>query len=404
MMLIRIAWRNIWRSPIRSWIIIAALTVGMFAGIFSATFINGWMQQRLRDGVEIETGHLQAFRRGYPDSRKLALFFDTGAVPDMTNHQDVSAVSRRVVVQAMAASAETARGVKVFGVSPSDEAAVLNLPGKIIKGTWFGSPYSNPAVIGEKLAEQLKLDLRSRLILRFQDIEGTLTGGAFRVVGIFRTSNTSFDGAHVWVPRENLSHLLQMPEGAFHALIVRMKDPKMTAHGKRFLSAEMADSEVQTWKELSPELGYLTELGNMYLYIFVIIILLALGFGIINTMLMVVLERVREIGMLMAIGMSRMRIFSMIILETVMLSTTGGALGILLGLLVVWRLSFTGIDLSVWGEGLTEMGFDPIVYPVWDATLVLTIGAMVIITGILAALYPAWKALRLNPSEAIRVL
>lgn len=381
-----------------------ALTVGMFAGLFTSTFINGWMQQRLRDGVETETGHLQVFRRGYTDSGELALFFDSGEALSAANNEAISALSRRVVVQAMAASAETARGVKAFGVDPAAEGGVLNLPGKIIKGTWFESPYSNPVVIGEKLAEQLKLDLRSRLVLRFQDLDGTLTGGAFRVVGIFRTSNTSFDGANVWVPDKNLLSLVGMPPGSFHSLIVRLKDSDTTVPVKNQLSKTLPDAEVLSWKEISPELGYITELSNMYLYIFVVIILLALGFGIINTMLMVVLERVREIGMLMAVGMSRIRIFLMIILETLLLSLFGGIMGIGLGLLVVWRLSYSGIDLSVWGEGLTQMGFNPIVYPVWDATLVITIGVMVFITGILAALYPAWKALRLNPSEAIRMI
>jgi ABC-type lipoprotein release transport system permease subunit len=376
----------------------------MFAGLFTSTFINGWMQQRLRDGVETETGHLQVFRKGYSDSGEMELFFASAEALSATNNEAISALSRRVVVQAMAASAETARGVKAFGVDPAAEGAVLNLPGKIIKGTWLESPYSNPVVIGEKLAGELKLNLRSRLVLRFQDLDGTLTGGAFRVVGIFRTSNTSFDGANVWVPDKNLLSLLGMPPGSFHSLIVRLKDSKMTASVKNQLSDALPNAEVLSWKEISPELGYITELSNMYLYIFVVIILLALGFGIINTMLMVVLERVREIGMLMAVGMSRMRIFSMIILETLLLSLFGGMMGIGLGLLVVWRLSYSGIDLSVWGEGLTEMGFNPIVYPVWDANLVVTIGVMVLITGLLAALYPAWKALRLNPSEAIRMI
>jgi ABC-type antimicrobial peptide transport system permease subunit len=170
------------------------------------------------------------------------------------------------------------------------------------------------------------------------------------------------------------------------------------------LQAELPGTEVVPWKELSPELGYLTELGNTYLYIFVIIILLALGFGIINTMLMVVLERVREIGMLMSVGMTRWRIFLMIVLETVMLSSTGGLLGIFLGMIAVWRLSITGIDLSVWSTGLTEMGFNPIVYPEWDAALVLNIALLVVATGVLASLYPAWKALKLKPSEAVRAI
>jgi ABC-type lipoprotein release transport system permease subunit len=403
-MLIKIAWRNIWRSPVRSWIIISALTVGMFAGVFTSTFINGWMKQRLRDGVETETGHLQIFREGYQSSHDINLYFNTGALPGLEEQLSVKAVSKRLVVQAMAASAETARGVKVIGANPKAEARVLNLYEEVKEGTWFDSPYSKQVVIGKKLADQLQIGLRSRLVLRFQDAAGSLTGGAFRVVGIFKTNNTAFDGTHVWVRSKDLADLIGLPAGAFHTVIVRLNNSDKAMEMAPKLATQYTGTEVMPWKELSPELGYLTELGNTYLYVFVVIILLALGFGIINTMLMVVLERVREIGMLMSVGMARCRIFFMIVLETVMLASTGGLLGILIGMLVVWQLSITGIDLSAWSTGLTEMGFTPIVYPEWDATIVFNIAIMVVLAGILASLYPAWKALKLNPSEAVRTL
>lgn len=401
-MLLKTAWRNIWRSPVRSWIIIAALTVGMFAGVFSSTFINGWMQQRLRDGVETETGHLQIFHKGYPDTRDVDNYFQADELPKLDEYNSVKATSPRLVVNAMAASAETAGGVTVYGVNPEAESKVLNLHEKIIEGSWFDSPYNSEVVIGKKLADRLKIGLRSKLVLRFQDVEGTLTGGAFRVAGIFQTHNTAFDGTHVWVETENLAELIGTSQNAGHSIVARLNSADQSEEVARNLEKELKNAEALTWKELSPELGYLTELGNTYLYIFVVIILLALGFGIVNTMLMVVLERTREIGMLMSVGMARWRIFVMIVLETVMLSSTGGLLGILLGMTTVWQLGKTGIDLSVWSTGLTEMGFSPIIYPEWDAALVINIALLVILTGVLASLYPALKALKLKPSEAVR--
>lgn len=403
-MLFKIAWRNIWRSPVRSWIIISALTVGMFAGIFSATFINGWMMQRLHDGVETETGHLQIFRDGYRKHPEVSVSFNSELAAVVSENPLIKGISPRIMVQGMAASTETARGVKINGIDPDAEKAVLNLHEKIIEGDWFESPYKRPIVIGQKLAGQLQLKLKSRIILRFQDVDGNITGGAFRVAGIFKTNNTAFDEANVWVKKENLASLLGVSADKCHSLVVRLSDADKAMVVARELQSELTGMEVVPWKELSPELGYMTELGNTYLYLFVIIILLALGFGIINTMLMVVLERVREIGMLMSVGMSRRRIFLMIVLETVMLSSAGGMSGILLGMIAVWRLSYTGIDLSVWSTGLTEMGFDPIIYPEWDVALVLNIALLVVITGILASLYPAWKALKLKPFEAVRTI
>ncbi len=403
-MLIRIAWRNIWRSPIRSWIIIAALTVGMFAGVFSSTFINGWMTQRLRDGVETETGHVQVFRKGYQNNREASLYFSPGDIQALSDNPSVVGTSRRMIAQGMAASAEAARGVVAYGVNPGSEKKVLNLHEKIVEGAWFDTPYSRPVIIGQKLANQLNLKLKSRMVIRFQDVDGTLTGGSFRVAGIFKTSNSSFDGSHVWIKNDTMSELLGISSEDCHSVVVRLDDADKAQNIAAELQKKLSKAEALPWKELSPELGYLTELGNTYLYIFVVIILLTLGFGIINTMLMVVLERVREIGMLMSVGMARWRIFFMIVLETVMLSSTGGLLGISLGMLVVWRLSISGIDLSVWSTGLTEMGFDPMVYPEWDAILVTNIALLVVLTGILASLYPAWKALKLKPSEAVRAI
>ena len=154
---------------------------------------------------------------------------------------------------------------------------------------------------------------------------------------------------------------------------------------------------------MAPELGLLTEYGNVYIYFFIVIILLSLGFGIVNTMLMAVMERVKEIGMLMAIGMSKFRVFWMLMLETVLLTLTGGFLGILLGLAVTLATMKTGIDLSFYAKGLEDMGYSSLVFPVIEFKMVLVIVILVLITGLIASVYPARKALKYKPAEAIRI-
>ncbi|MDZ7606524.1 MAG: FtsX-like permease family protein [Cyclobacteriaceae bacterium] len=141
---------------------------------------------------------------------------------------------------------------------------------------------------------------------------------------------------------------------------------------------------------------------DVMMYIFIIIILLALLFGIINTMLMVVLERVKELGMLMAVGMNKPRIFMMILYESIFLSLTGGFIGIGGGVLIAKYFETHAINLSAWAEAYTDLGYDPFVYTVLDWGLITNVAAMVIITGITAALYPAYKALQQDPSEALR--
>lgn len=159
---------------------------------------------------------------------------------------------------------------------------------------------------------------------------------------------------------------------------------------------------IMSWKKLAPELQMTTYWMDMLLFLFVGIILLALGFGIINTMLMVVLERVKELGMLMAIGMNRKRVYLMVLEETVMLSLLGGIIGVAISYILISILSVVGIDLSSLSEGLNAMGYSSIIYPYIDLKSYLEVAIMVIFTGIFAALYPAWKAVKLNPAEAVR--
>lgn len=405
-MILKIAWRNIWRNPTRSMVVIMAMFVGMLFGLFSSTFMTGWMQQRLNDGIETETSHIQLHHPQFKNTDDQNTYINQARKKgeQILALPGVDGVSERVKIQAMVASAETSTGILVMGINPQQEKQVINLPEKIVAGDWFESKKRNSIIIGQKLAEKLKVRLRSKIVLRLQDVDGNITGGAFRVTGIFKTINTSFDEAYVWVQKNDLQKLTLLPADAAHEIVVHVENQELLTQTVNEISILYPNVLTESWQDVSPELGYLTEVGNTYQYFLVIIILLALGFGIVNTMLMVVLERVRELGMLMAVGMNKRRIFTMIVLESIMLSIVGGFSGILGGIGLTEYLQIDGIDLSLWGEGLTEWGFAPIVFPMYDVPMVVTIAVLVIITGIMASLYPAYKGLKLNPSEAIRVI
>lgn len=405
-MILKIAWRNIWRNPLRSLVVISALTIGMFAGLFSSTFINGWMQQRIRDGVETETSHIKVQSKAFIQSQDFEnSFLNADSLAEVYRSvSNVNGVSPRLIIMSMAATAETATGVKVLGVDPDNEREVVNISEKLIEGNWFEDKKRNSIIIGHKLADKLKIGLRKKIILRFQDSSGTITGGSFRVGGIYKTINNSFDEMNVWVRETDLRRIALLPVGTAHEIAVHVEDGDLMASTVEQLHQKSDNLIVRDWRSFSPEFGYIDEMGNMYNYIFIIIILLALGFGIVNTMLMVVMERVHELGMLMAVGMHRISIFKMIVIETILLCITGGFTGILLGVGLTEYYAKYGVDLSVWSDGLQEWGFNPIVYPEYDMPMVITIAILVIITGILASFYPARKALKLNPSEAVRVI
>jgi len=366
--------------------------------------MHGWMMQRLRAGIETETSHIQIHHPSFKSSEDVKSYFQNSEnlVAKIETHQGVKCASARVVISAMVASSEKASGVKVIGVQAEKDSQVVDISKQIIEGEWFGDLKKNPVVIGQKLAEELKLKLRSKLILRFQDVDGNFTGGAFRVAGIYKTLNSGYDEGNLFVKNEDIARLLNLPDGCAHEMVIRCNDPLVVDNVKWDILKDAKGLEVESWREISPELGYITETMNVYMYLFVIIILIALGFGIVNTMLMVVLERIHEIGMLMAVGMKRIQIFKMIMLETLMLSSFGGIIGVFLGVVTTNATASKGIDLSIWADGLSEMGFASIIYPEYNFQMITGVVVLVILTGIIAAIYPAYKALKLNPSQALQ--
>ena len=404
-MIASISWKNIWRNRVRSGVIISAITIGMFAGVFTATFYKGWINQRLEAGVETEVSHIQIHHPEFGDNFELKYFIPEAdkLSDELSDEPFIDGVSARMVAQAMIASSETGTGVKLLGIDPEKEKTVTNLYTKLTEGQYFDGVKRNPILIGKKLAEKLKVKLNSKLVITLQDSQGHLTNEAFRVCGIYGIGNGMFEEMNVFVLKSDLSRFVQLDESATHELVVHLKDHDQLAENTDLLAKKHSQLLVQNWKQMTPELGILNEYGNIYIYFFIGIILLSLGFGIVNTMLMAVMERVKEIGMLMAVGMSRFRVFWMLMLETVLLTLTGGFLGILLGIIVTLATMKSGINLSFYAEGLEDMGYSSHVFPVLEFEMVSVIVILVLVTGLIASIYPARKALKYKPAEAIRI-
>lgn len=404
-MILSVAWRNIWRNKLRSMVMILALAIGVFASVFTWAFYRGMVVQRIETAIEAESSHIQIHHPGYledPDQRLFIPHLDkvaelAGELPG------VQAVSRRLLVNAMIASAENGAGVRVIGIHPGQESRVTTTSGKIVEGTYFHPDRKIPLVLGAKLAEKLSVKLRSRVVITLQTMDDTLTSALFRVEGIYRTSNSMFDEMNVFVRYTDLCRLIKLDPHAGHELAVLLDGHEQLESTVSVLRNTFPDLDVRTWRELMPEVSIVEESMDLTMYIFIGVVLLALISGIINTMLMAVLERLKELGMLMAIGMNRMRVFTMILLETVMLSLTGGGIGIFAGYAVTLFFNRKGIDLSNFAEATEKLGYAAIVYPATDLGIDLKVTVMVLITAILAALYPAWKAIRLRPAETLRM-
>jgi len=473
-MILEIAWKNVWRNKTRSLIVITAVTIGVFAGVFTIAAMNSSVVQRIDAAVNEEMSHIQVNNKDFRSSSDIrnviddypALKSTLESVPGVVN------TTGRIIIKGIASTASKSTGVEITGINIEKEKEIFTLYEKLIPGTgsYFSSETKfNTAFIGEKLAKELniirytltgdalsklesdgvpaevvaklgsvrdqkfptdkkfsnsvatlltpaelkKFNLKikeaawsyregSKVILTFLDMENNQTGAAFRVTGIFRTNNDMFESLAVFVPENELRQLTGMEEGTYHRAIARLENDELTDNVTPMIRESLPGYEVLSWKEIQPDLAMLADMMQAIYGIFMAIILAALAFGIVNTMLMAVLERTREIGMLAAIGMNRRKIFSMIMLESVFLSIVGGITGMAVSGAVIAATAKNGINLMKYSEGMEALGYSAHLFPTIDVQFFITTTILIVLTGILSSVYPARKALKLNPVEAIR--
>jgi ABC-type lipoprotein release transport system permease subunit len=407
-MLFKVAWRNIWRNKMRSIVVIASVAVGLFAGMFMMAFSLGLIKQEADIAVQTQLSHIQIHNPAFIDDKEVNDTIDmaSGIIGKLLKDSNIKAVSGRIITTGMISSSSTASGVEIHGIIPSDEKNVSSIYKDIIEGVYFqplapkGGVRSNEIVMGEKLVQKLGVKLHSKIVLTFQTKTGELTAGSFRIAGIFRTQNSVFDEMTVFTNFNEMAQLLGTGT-SIHEVAIILKDGNKVDTIAAGLKKQYPKLLVQTWSELSPEMALLNSAFNQIMYIVIGIILLALMFGIINTMLMAVLERQREFGMLMAIGMDKPRVFFMVVLESVMLTCVGIPAGILFTIGVVEILAKHGIDFSSFSQALTQYGFSNIVYPELKTSMFLPVSIMTALTAILSGIYPAIKAMQYKPAVAI---
>ncbi len=384
---------------------IAALALGLFAGVFILAFMKGVIDARIESATQTELGHLQIHAPRFQENNNIHFSIENAdeMVEAIESLDSVKAASRRLIAEPFIMAAHGTGGGKLIGVEPEREKMVTDIREHVIEGTYLEKNTRMPPVlVGEKLAKKLRLQIGTRINMQMVDLHGNLSSKGFRVGGIYRTTNTSYDESTLFVRFSDLQEQLGTNDRQAHEIAIMLQEGDWAAEVKPAIQQVAGKEKVQTWKEISPEMAMLTNSMDQYMYVFILIILLALCFGIINTMLMAVLERVKEIGMLMAVGMNKRRIFLMIILESVLLTLTGGVLGIIIGTAITKIFETTPINLSMFAEGLESYGFAAQVYTSLESQTLIVIAVLVVITGILSAIYPARKALKLNPAEATR--
>ncbi len=401
--LITIAWRNIWRHPARSSVLLAAIVAGLWAGVVTVGIINGLMQQRIDYMIESELTHVQIHHPEF-----LAEGYSWLYIPDhdeiinrLENDTRVMSHTSRTITDGMLQSPVKTSGVRIRGIDPKKERQTTTFHENLIEGEYLDSEISSAVLIGAEMANEHNMEIGNRVVLTFENVDNELISASFNIVGIFRSASIEYDKTNVFIRSDEFIDLLS-EKPIYHEIGMILAHEDLAGDKVSYLNEQFAGINAQTWRQLSPELSMLVELGGVMVIIITMIIMAALAFGILNTMLMALFERMREIGMLISIGMSKLRVFSTIMLESIILTLTGAAAGFILAWLTIGYLSGSGLNLEMFAEGAAQLGWDHIIYPVLTPGEYVIIIFVVILITLFASLYPALKGIRINPLEAAK--
>jgi ABC-type lipoprotein release transport system permease subunit len=403
--LIKISWRNIWRNKLRSLVVIFSIVFGLLGGIIIIAMSYGLNEERMNNAVDTYLSHIQIHNNLFSEDYNIKHTINNLDIIEKTVSEDkrVVSYSKRIVLNGMLSNSNGSYGIQVKGIDPDEEIKVTNTHEKIIDGEYFRSKRDNTILVGQKLADKLNLNLKSKVVITFQDENYELTSLLYRVEGIFRSGNSRYDEMNVFLKNKSITK--NLPEfNGYHEMPILLSDIELRGEVKKDLIPLSSDNIVEGWDDISKELAYANEMLSAVLYIFMMIILSGLSFGVINTMLMAILERRKEIGMLMSIGMNRYKIFMMISFETIFLSLIALPFGLITSYLIVEYYSVVGIDLSVVEAGLENFGVGTRLYFKVPNEEYFYVSLMVFVISIFSSIFPSIRALKINPVEATKTI
>ena len=401
-----LAFRNIRSNVRRSIISILAIAVGLAVLIFSGTLRVGQYDTLVHSGVSQLAGHVVIQKEGFQDNKEPSFILEDATLI-RTKLQKIfpkSTITTRTYMGGLLSSTSNPTFLTITGVDPSAEALVSDMPTKLIEGEWL-SDDSKDILIGRNTAEMLKVKLNDKLVFTIS-VDGEMNAQLFRVKGIFSTGSDEMDAFTGFVHYKATEQLLSQPNAA-HQVAVHLPDVFDTdtavAQTKTLISTP--NIEVLSWKEALPDIINMIEVDKIANLLINFVLFSIVALGIVNTMLMSVLERLNQFGVLMSIGVKLKLLVRMIVYEGIILGIIGSLVGIVLGIIVSYPIVEYGLDLSNRvGDGIQIGGTvnSAILYGKYSPTLIGFYALFALVFSVLSTFYPAYKLSTLNPIEAMR--
>ena len=406
--LLRLAWRNVWRNKVRTVILICAMTAGLVGVLFSLGLTNSWLDQIRENAVRTFAGHIKIHHAGYFDRPIVTHAY---SAPDslastLSAHPAVRAWAPRSSVQGLLSTASRSRIVTLVGIDAEREKQVSVIADAMQEGGYLDEwkKPGRPILISRKLSERIGMGVGKKVVLMSQQFGSNEVGsGAFRIAGVFDTGNVSFDENHVYLQQADVQQMLQLGDRVTETVLMLHEMEESEEVALELSSAYEGEGlAVLSWKERMPFVDKSMELTRRMMVPYYSVFYIAMAFGIVNTLLMAIGERTHEIGVMMAVGMGRKWLIFLILLESMMIAAVASVLGCAVGGGLVAWIGATGIDLSAMAEGLAYMGVSRVIYPRLGWEEMTVAGAAALAVAAAFSLYPAWRAARMEPVVAIR--
>jgi ABC-type lipoprotein release transport system permease subunit len=412
--LLQLAWRNLWRNPRRTLIAMSAIGFGYAMLLFVACLMAGLRQQMIESGTALVVSDIQVHAPAYYPNRPIHQTLGgqkgtnvSALVATIAADPRVYAASPRVYGYGLASAADQSAGAEIIGVVPNQEQKVTVLQTQIVKGSYLTDQMPKGIVMGDKFATTIGVGVGSEIILLTQAADGSMGNDLYTIAGIFHTGLDTMDRGLVLMSLAALQELLRLPPVRIHEVAIKLHDITEATTAAAALGVQLNKTlpvRVRAWPELVPELADYVQFNRSVTFILFFIFFLLAVIGIVNTMLMAVIERTRELGMLMAVGMRPVQVVSLIVAEAAGLAAASLVLGGAIGAPLLWYLQVHGLDL---GGAIDEFSLAGVVvgrrwYGRQDFIAYSQAALGLSITAVLSALYPALRAARFRPTEALR--
>jgi ABC-type lipoprotein release transport system permease subunit len=397
-----LAWRNLWRNHRRTIVMLSAITIGVWAMIFMTALTRGMVNDMIRDGISALPGHVQVHHPEFRDDPSINNLIPTldSSLTELFSQAGLDGWASRVKVPAVISSERESRGVTLLGVDPVLERSLDAIGSVIADGRGLEDVDDGGVIIGRKLADKLDTELGKRVVLMSQDPDNEIADRGFRVVGLFEANLELHEEIFVFGGKATVQKMLRIEDRVSEVAVMATDYRDLQGVTEQVMTLAGGDVEVLPWPQLDSYLGSMLKVMDGFVLVWMIVIFLALSFGLVNTLVMAVFERVREIGLMLALGMRPANILGQIIVESALLLIIGLALGNVLAWASIVPLK-DGIDISGVAEGMEMFGAASILYPEQELQDTITANVVVLVLGFLASLSPAWRASRYDPIEAI---